>query len=202
MIKVTVGNNLKRASVIVPAETTLKSVLEDAEIKYETGVMTLDGSPLAPGDLEKTFADFGVSERCYLLSVVKADNAAEIFTLGNTALIRSCLTLDDIRKCERYCPNSLCVTDENGNELFKIGVSKRSETSNYGILFGSCSTSGYAEVTIPLEADEDFDNVYDSLFVRFGAIIENLEAIEQKIPEELSNALKRKDVFINKIHIN
>lgn len=206
MVKVTVGNNLKRVSVIVPAETTLKSVLEHAEIRYETGIMTLDGAPLAPGDLEKTFSEFGITEKCYLLSIVKADNAAEIYTLGRTALIRSNLKLDDVLMCAKYCPDALCIRGEDGeDELFRIGVSVEhgdGELSKYGILFDPESTSGYAEVTIPLEVDEDFDNVYDPLFVRFGAIIENLEAIEQKIPEELSNALKRKDVFINKIHVN
>lgn len=75
MIKVTVGNNVKRESVIVDSSKTLRNVLEDAELDYTRGTMTLDGSPLQPGDLDKTFADFGIAERCYLLSVVKADNA-------------------------------------------------------------------------------------------------------------------------------
>ena len=75
MIKVTVGNNLKRESVIVSANTTLRTVLEDNGIEYTRGVMHLDGASLAPGDLDKTFADFGIAEKCFLLNVVKADNA-------------------------------------------------------------------------------------------------------------------------------
>ncbi len=75
MIKVVVGNNVKRETVIVDSNTTLRQVLEDAGIDYTRGVMHLDGSPLQPGDLDKTFADFGITEKCYLLNVVKADNA-------------------------------------------------------------------------------------------------------------------------------
>lgn len=75
MVKVVVGNNVKRETVIVDASTTLRSVLEDAEIDYSRGVMHLDGSSLNPGDLDKTFADFGITEKCFLLNVVKADNA-------------------------------------------------------------------------------------------------------------------------------
>lgn len=75
MVKVTVGNNLKRESVIVDASTTLRSVLEDANVDYTRGVMHLDGSSLNPGDLDKSFADFGITEKCFLLNVVKADNA-------------------------------------------------------------------------------------------------------------------------------
>lgn len=75
MIKVTVGNNVKRNSVIVDEATTLRSVLETNEIDYTRGIMHLDGSTLQPGDLDKSFSDMGIREKCFLLNVVKADNA-------------------------------------------------------------------------------------------------------------------------------
>ena len=75
MIKVVVGNNVKRETVIVDANTTLRPVLEDANVDYTRGVMHRDGSSLNPGDLDKTFASLGITEKCYLLNVVKADNA-------------------------------------------------------------------------------------------------------------------------------
>jgi len=73
MIQVTVGNNVKRERVIVEDSTTLRAVLEDNGIEYTRGVMHLDGSSLVAGDLDKTFADFGIAEKCFLLNVVKAD---------------------------------------------------------------------------------------------------------------------------------
>ena len=75
MIRVTVGNNLKKETVIIDENTTLKTVLEDAGIDYTTGTMHLDGAPLMAGELNKTFADFNIDEKCFLLNVVKADNA-------------------------------------------------------------------------------------------------------------------------------
>lgn len=75
MIKVTVGNNVKRESIIVDENTTLRAVLEDNGIDYTSGTMHLDGSSLKPGEIDKTFADLGINEKCYLLNVVKADNA-------------------------------------------------------------------------------------------------------------------------------
>jgi len=75
MIKVTVGNNLERKDEIVSPNTTLRTVLETANINYNYGIMNLDGSPLDDEDLDSTFADFGVTDRCFLLNVVKADNA-------------------------------------------------------------------------------------------------------------------------------
>lgn len=79
MVKVTIGNNVKRSTVILDENTTLRTALEDAEIDYTRGTMNLDGSSLAPGDLDKSFADFGIAERCHLLNVVKADNALPQF---------------------------------------------------------------------------------------------------------------------------
>ena len=76
MIKVTIGNNVKRTTEILDATTTLREALEMADIDYTRGMMNLDGSTLNPGDLDKTFTDFGITEKCYLLNVVKADNAA------------------------------------------------------------------------------------------------------------------------------
>ena len=73
MIQVTVGNNVKRERMIVDANRTLRSVLEEAGIDYTRGVMHLDGASVNPGDLDKTFASFGIAEKCFLLSVVKAD---------------------------------------------------------------------------------------------------------------------------------
>lgn len=75
MINVTVGNNAGRDRVIVSADTTLRSVLENAGVDYSRGATHLDGVTLQPGDLDKTFADFGIAEKCWLLNIVKTDNA-------------------------------------------------------------------------------------------------------------------------------
>lgn len=75
MVQVIVGNNVKRNTVVVSPETTLRTVLEQNEIDYARGAMHLDGASLNPGDLDKSFATLGITEKCYLLNVVKADNA-------------------------------------------------------------------------------------------------------------------------------
>ena len=75
MVKVVYGDNLNRNEDITSATTTLKSFLDAHGFDYSNRGMNLDGSPLSAGDLNKTFADFGVSESCYLLAVAKVDNA-------------------------------------------------------------------------------------------------------------------------------
>lgn len=74
-INVTIGNNLSRNNVLTDSSRTLRSVLEEGNIDYTRGMMHLDGASLQPGDLDKSFDNFGITERCYLLNVVKVDNA-------------------------------------------------------------------------------------------------------------------------------
>jgi len=80
MIRVTIGNNLKRSAENFTPDTTLRAAMEQVGVDYTGGMTTLDGSTLGPGDLNKTFADFGYDgteghDKCFLLNVVKADNA-------------------------------------------------------------------------------------------------------------------------------
>ena len=75
MVQVKIGNNLSRETVMFDNNTTIRQALEQRGIDYSTGVTTLDGAPLRPGDMDKTFAQFGITERCTLVNVVKADNA-------------------------------------------------------------------------------------------------------------------------------
>lgn len=76
MIQVIVGNNLDRTTVMAMPEDTLRKVLEENNIDYSRGGMHLDGASLKPGELDKTFAEMGITTKCFLLNVVKADNAA------------------------------------------------------------------------------------------------------------------------------
>ena len=75
MVKITVGNNVQRNTVIVPSTQTLRKTLEDAGVDYTKGMTTLDGSTLGTGELDKSFGEMGIKEKAFLLNVVKADNA-------------------------------------------------------------------------------------------------------------------------------
>lgn len=76
MINVKTGTNLG-INPPYPADEndTLRFVLEQTGVDYSRGTLVLNGSPLRPGDLDKTFNDLEVKNDAYLISVVKADNA-------------------------------------------------------------------------------------------------------------------------------
>ena len=75
MVKVVVGNNVHHQDVVVNDGTTLRAVLDAKGVDYTRGTMHLDGSTISAGGLDKTFADYGIKEKCFLLNVVNADNA-------------------------------------------------------------------------------------------------------------------------------
>ena len=73
MIQVTLGTNTNRFRKTVDPNTTLRSLLEENDIDYSTGTLHLDGVTMKPGDLDKSFADLGITEKCFLINVVKGD---------------------------------------------------------------------------------------------------------------------------------
>ena len=80
MIEVKIGDNVKRETIHVSEDATLRETLNNNNISYANATTNLDGCPLDPGDLNKTFREFGFDgtpghDFCYLLCVVKADNA-------------------------------------------------------------------------------------------------------------------------------
>ena len=75
MLKITVGTNTNRKTVMATEDTTLRQCLEENDINYVTGQTSLDGCVLQPGDMDKTFADMHVTEKAYLVVGQKMDNA-------------------------------------------------------------------------------------------------------------------------------
>jgi len=76
MLSVTVGTNLERNTTIVPEDTTLREVLEDQGIDYGSSAIHLNGSVIKPGDLDKSFAELGLTDNVMLIAVQKAGNGA------------------------------------------------------------------------------------------------------------------------------
>lgn len=73
-IKVTLINNTTRDEKIISNDTLLKDVLVD-NFDPSLGNVHLDGVPIQAADLRKSFADLGVTDKCRLAVIVKADNA-------------------------------------------------------------------------------------------------------------------------------
>ena len=76
MIQVSISTTTKRYEAItIPASTTLRQAFDQVGADYSRGITSIDGIPVGHGGLDKSFADFGITEKCTLWNVVKADNA-------------------------------------------------------------------------------------------------------------------------------
>lgn len=78
MLKVTVGTSMNRKDMLLPENTTLADAIAVSEITPTSNEsFTLNGTPLkrSNGDLDRTFADYGLTNRAVLLSVKNSQNA-------------------------------------------------------------------------------------------------------------------------------
>jgi len=182
MIKAIIGNNISRSQSIIDENTTLREALEQANIDYAIGMTSLDGVTLKAGDLDKTFADFGIEDHCYLMNVVKADNAATIKVVGGVAVVESGAELATIAKVAKYRPEALSLfkgTGKDKEEVFKVGIAKAGTGSinQYGASYGT-ATNADGKATITLMIPDGTTNAKAWVMEKVGPAILNLNKVE------------------------
>ena len=196
MIKVTIGNNINRNSVIIEENTTLRTALENAGIDYTVGMTSLDGSTLAPGDLDKSFADFGITEKCYLLNVVKADNAATVKIVGGACVIESAATLESLKMLKKYRPNALKLHEEKGGkkeEIFAVGLTNGAGSLNeFGVSFGS-TPNAEGKATVTLMIPEGVTDPKKWAEERIGVAILHLKKVEEGFADAIEDVRAEKE---------
>ena len=77
MVRVIVGTTTQRQEKNYPANTTVRTILEDSAIDYSVSQIMLNGSNLEIGTMDKPISDLGfdLSKPIMLIAVVKAANA-------------------------------------------------------------------------------------------------------------------------------
>jgi len=183
MVRVTVGNNVSRQNLIIDENTTLKAALEQAGVDYTRGSITLDGATVMAGGLNKTFAEYGVTESCYLLNVAKADNAAKVTVAGDAIVVTSTLPLEAIKTVAKYRPKELTLFGgEDGKEpLFAIGVGFES-INKFGINFSTAARTEGKEAQITVCLPKGVENPKDYISDTYGAALIALGKLEEKLP--------------------
>lgn len=204
MIKVYVGNNLNRKAVNVSRDVTLRSVLEDNEIDYSVGMTSLDGATLRPGDLDKTFAEMGISgETCYLLNTAKAVNAASIKVLAQNAVVASEFTREEIAEIAKYRKNALkLVCPETKEEVFSVCLSVKpgdGEINSVGAEFGTGKTAdGKACIAIKVPDGKDAKEYIEETV---GVAILNLQKVEAQWADALQEIANEKAAVLDTIEV-
>lgn len=73
MVQVTFRNNGEVKVILLPATTTIREAIAQSGIDWSTGQTYMGG--VRVNDLDKTFADYGVSESVFLINVTDGKNA-------------------------------------------------------------------------------------------------------------------------------
>lgn len=162
MIQITLITNSGRKTINVSEDATVREVLDENRVNYSVGMTQIDGCSLRPGDLDKTFAQHGIEDACYLSVVVKADNAATVTVIGEAAVVTSALKLEDIQLAKKYRPEALKLykDDKKNEQLFGIDVTTRSSGSinDKGATFSEATNQeGYATITMCVDRDNDIE---------------------------------------------
>ena len=201
MIKCYVGNNVSRTPVMVPENTTLRSVLEDAHIDYSLGMTSLDGSTLQAGDLDKTFADFRIAEQCYLLNTAKAVNAAAgIKVIGNRAFVESDFTPEELKEVAKYRPAALTLVDEETKEpIFAVCMASGDGSINKnGAEYGTKNAAGHALISIEIPEGADAKAFIEE---KIGVSILLLRKVEAGLAEKLEEIKAEKAEVLGTIEV-
>lgn len=193
MIKVYVGNTASRQSYLYAEDTTLRAILEERNVDYTTSTISLDGNTLRPGDLDKTLAEHGITTVCYLMNVVKADNASDelkVKIIANTCVVVSGHKLEDYKTLAKHRPGALSLFEEDGDkkeEVFRVCVGKNNGSLNVnGAEFGSATAEdGKATITFAIP-ESVTEKKKEWIAEHYGAAIANLKKVENGISGAVS----------------
>lgn len=187
-------------SAIVDENMTIREFLNSHDMDYSRLVVSLDAETIRGEALDGTFKDFGIGvgsrDKCYLLCVIKADNAVDIKVLGSTCVVTFEHSIEDIIRASHYTPDMLVVKDMNGEPIYKVdAVNGQGSIGKYGTGFGidSNQTDSPARVNIEIPANCD-----PKKFIawHYGDSIMNLEVVERQLTEaaQVTNAIEN-EVF-------
>lgn len=183
MINVSFGTNASPIrSTIIDENTSIIDFCSENNIDYSRLTISIDGETIRGGDLEKSFKDFGVGvgsrERCYLLGVIKADNAVGIKVLGSHAILEFDHSIEDIIRTEHYAPELTQIKNADGEMIYKVSaVNGSGSIGKFGAGFGIDSNSMDGKAKIAIELPEGCD-IKKYIAWNYGESIDHLQQIE------------------------
>lgn len=196
MVKVTVITAGGRKTDNFDEAMTPKEILEALDVDYSAATNSLDGARLDTRGMNTSLRELGVGETARMTSIVKIDNAANITLAGSAAVVTSAVSLEDLKRVEKFAPEALKIVDEEGETVFKVCTRENSSGSinKYGVVFGSVvNHEGKATVTVVI--DPEIEDKREAVKDMMGAAILDLNTIEKELPEVLKDiAEKEKEI--------
>jgi hypothetical protein len=184
MIKVTIVSNNPRVTDIVAETKTVRQILEEHNVTYTNAAISMDGFTLKLGDLDKSLAQLGITEKTTISALANKDNAAQAIIVGSSCVIKSSLTPEEIKQLKKLHPEALVMDNEEGDPVFAIDIDENSPGSinSVGACFGK-ATSVDGKATITTVMDPTQENPVDFVYEKLGAALSYLNEMEEQLAE-------------------
>jgi len=122
---------------------------------------------------------------------------AKIIIAGQAVVVKSEVSLDELKEIKKYRPDALTLYKGEGSEKepdFMIGFSAGAGTvGKYGVEFGSASHDDDKLATVTMVIPEEVEDVKKYVSDAIGAAVLKLNRLEASLPEVVSEIEKERE---------
>lgn len=199
--KVSVSNGTDGAVITAESSRTLRSLLDEAGLNYQRGLLQFNGDILGKSALDSTLDDVvdNPDQTQVLRVTVKAENAADEATAvvtGSALVITSSATPEQLKTMKKYRPQALKLYDGEGaakKEVFMVSIGPGAGfISKDGAVFSE-RTNKNGKATITMDIPEDVADVKEWAADMLGVSILNLRKTEKQFAAMLADVQKEKE---------
>lgn len=198
--KVNVSNGTDGAVITAESSRTLRSLLEEAGVNYQRGLLQFNGDILGKSALDSTLDEVvdNADQTQVLRVTVKADNAAEATAVinGSAMVIASSATPEQLKTMKKYRPQALKLYEGEGSakkEVFMVSIGPGTGfISKDGAVFSE-RTNKDGKATITMDIPEDVADVKAWATDALGVSILNLRKTEKQFATMLADVQKEKE---------
>lgn len=187
VVNLTLITNRGRKVDQVSDSMTVRQIYEKFDVNYDACTNTIDSVPLQIGQLDQSLRQLGCGESVRMSSIVKMDNAVEVFIAGSAAILKSKYDLEDWKTALRFDPE-LGLYNETDEPIFKVFVEEGPGSLNEnGVVFSEIpSEDGKAVATIIV--DPTAENKRELVKAHQGLALLRLKEVEENLEEVINEA--------------
>lgn len=128
---------------------------------------------------------------------------ANMKIFGDSAVITSTQTLENMKVLEKHNPKALCLFEKDENdkkeEVFRISTGPQGSLNQYGAVFAGESRDGEGFATITLSVPSDVEDVKEWAYERYGTGLMRLNKLEAALGEAVTKVNEAKATVLEAI---
>ena len=125
----------------------------------------------------------------------------KLVTGYNTVTIVSSITMDDLKKAQRFCPEALTLFKDK-TPIFMVTSGYASSIDELGIVFAEVTNSGECFATMGMDTmPQDPEKLKEIIREEFGLTLVNLRKVEDQVHSALAQLSDTLDTIDESIEI-